>query len=169
MLLLFSNKKRILFVYISAVLFNIINVKCSVFIYDCRRYTDNETRSQFCDIHDKKLSSKTVRIYYGLYRQLEYLYTPKEYSKKMIYDSLYLVVLDKTKHAFIGHRARGGCLVHWKKHAKIFFCKDCNSERSLWIKNNRHLKPFPYYGKENSIPSITGCIQSYEAPKRAKH
>lgn len=155
-------------IYVIIAVIFIINVNCSVFIYDCHKSTDNETRSQFCDIHDKKFSSKMVRIDYGLYRHPEYLYTPKEFSKKVIYDSLYLEVLKKTKHAFIGHRARGGCVVHWKRHASIYYCKDCNSERSLWIKKNSHLKPFPYYGKGNNIPSLTGCIQSYEAHKRAK-
>ncbi len=121
------------------VIFITVIISCSFYIYDCRRYTENESKPCFCEIHKRKLDSKIVRIDFGLYRPIEYLFTPNDYKKKVIYDSLYAEMKIKTRYAIIGNHVLGGCVQMTQKYANVYYCKKCNEDRLKWINGHSSL------------------------------
>jgi hypothetical protein len=105
-----------------------------------------------CEIHNTELHLKLCIIHYGLYRPIEYLYTPKEWEEKQKYDSSYsFSECDLFKNAYLKNYVHGGCSVRSQKTQWVLYCTICNKNKKKWLKENFKNKPFPDYNGEAHI------------------
>ena len=87
--------------------------------------TEDQTQgeSPICEVHQIKMTTKHVPIWYGLYAD-----PPAEYFEAK----------DSFPHAW-GH-VLGGCMIDMsrfhKRHALVFSCPRCEANRAEWIKTS---------------------------------
>lgn len=139
-----------------------INTHCSILlcvaflaICDCSKYIANLyfTTDDNYSIHNVKLETKLCHIRYGLYRPIEYLYTPNEHQKKVHYDSLFCEgYINEFPEAHTDNYVLGGCGEYSQKFERIQYCPMCNENKKQWLKENNYLKPFTRYDIRNQNP-----------------